>query len=334
MHSVQINAFGKPWEVVETVTLPDPGAPGAGEVIIDMEFAPINPSDLVLMRGLYGVKPKLPAPVGSEGVARVVKAGSGVTGLKEGDRVLFPRGASTWVTRSKAKADGLFALPANADPQQLSMLMVNPPTAYLMLTEYVALKKGDWVIQSAGNSGVGRAVIAIARKLGIHTVSVVRRPELIDELKKLGADVVLVEGPDLAKRVAEATGKARIMLALDSVGGPGLMALNDCLANGGTLVEWRSWPLLHRSEHFPRSDPQGILAVELVQQEFARTHCRGSETDGRLDRGRNDLHAGGGNLFARPVGRSDFPRSQGDRQDPVQGRLKKQRQTPELRRVR
>jgi len=238
MHSVQINAFGKPWEVVETVTLPDPGAPGAGEVIIDMEFAPINPSDLVLMRGLYGVKPKLPAPVGSEGVARVVKAGSGITGLKEGDRVLFPRGASTWVTRSKAKADGLFALPANADPQQLSMLMVNPPTAYLMLTEYVALKKGDWVIQSAGNSGVGRAVIAIARKLGIHTVSVVRRPELINELKKLGADVVLVEGPDLAKRVAEATGKARIMLALDSVGGPGLMALNDCLANGGTLVAY------------------------------------------------------------------------------------------------
>ncbi|EKS42371.1 zinc-dependent alcohol dehydrogenase family protein [Afipia clevelandensis] len=238
MHSVQINAFGKPWDVVETVALPDPGAPGAGEVVIDMEFSPINPSDLVLMRGLYGVKPKLPAPVGSEGVARVTKAGSGIAGLKEGDRVLFPRGSSTWMTRSKVKADGLFALPASADPQQLSMLMVNPPTAYLMLTEYVALKKGDWVIQSAGNSAVGRAVIAIAGKLGIQTVSVVRRPELIGELKNLGADVVLVEGPDLAKRVAEATGKAKIMLALDSVGGPGLMALNDCLANGGTLVAY------------------------------------------------------------------------------------------------
>ena len=72
MHSVQINAFGKPWEVVETVTLPDPGAPGSGEIIIDMEFSPINPSDLVLMRGLYGVKPKLPAPVGTEGVAREI----------------------------------------------------------------------------------------------------------------------------------------------------------------------------------------------------------------------------------------------------------------------
>lgn len=238
MYGVQINAFGKPWDVVETITLPDPGAPGAGEVVVDMEFSPINPSDLVLMRGVYGVKPKLPAPVGTEGVARVTKIGSGVTGLKEGDRVLFPRGTSTWLTRSKVKAEHLFALPAAADPQQLSMLMVNPPTAYLMLTEYVALKKGDWVIQSAGNSAVGRAVIAIARQMGVHTVSVVRRPELIDELKKLGADVVLVEGPDLAKRVAEATGKAKIMLALDSVGGPGLMALNDCLANGGMLVAY------------------------------------------------------------------------------------------------
>ena len=238
MHNVQINAFGKPWEVIESVGLSDPGSPGAGEIVVDMEFSPINPSDLVLMRGLYGVKPQLPSPVGYEGVARVTKIGSGVTGLKEGDRVVFPRGTTTWLTRSKIKADGLFALPANADPQQLSMLMVNPPTAYLMLTEYVALKKGDWVIQSAGNSAVGRAVIAIARQMGIHTVSVVRRPELVEELKKLGADVVLVEGPDLAKRVREATDKAKIMLALDSVGGAGLMPLNDCLANGGTLVAY------------------------------------------------------------------------------------------------
>lgn len=238
MHSVQITAFGKPWDVVETVDLPDPGAPGAGEIVIDMEFSPINPSDLVLIRGLYGIKPKLPAPVGSEGVARVAKIGQGVNGLKEGDRVLFPRGETTWATRRKVKSDGVFALPDGADPQQLSMLSVNPPTAYLMLTEYVPLKKGDWVIQTAGNSGVGRAVIAIAKQMGVHTVSVVRRPELIDELKALGADVVLVDGPDLARRVAEATGKARIMLALDCVGGPGLMLLNDCLANGGTLVAY------------------------------------------------------------------------------------------------
>ena len=238
MHAVQINAFGKPWDVVETVSLPDPGTPAAGELVIDLEFAPINPSDLVLIRGLYGVKPKLPAPVGSEGVARVVKVGAGVTGIKEGDRVLYPRGTPTWTNRSKVKADSLFALPEQADPQQLSMLMVNPPTAYLMLTEYVSLKPGDWVLQTAGNSGVGRAVIAMAKQMGLHTVSVVRRPELIDELKQLGGDVVLVEGPDLPRRIAEATGKAKIMLALDCIGGAGLMAVNESLTNGGTLVAY------------------------------------------------------------------------------------------------
>jgi trans-2-enoyl-CoA reductase len=236
MHYIQINSFGRPWEVVEAIQQPDVGSPAADEVVIEMKYSPINPSDLVLMRGLYGIRPELPASVGSEGMACVTKVGSGITNLKEGDRVLFPRGVPTWVSRSRVKADGLFALPAHGDPQQLSMLAVNPPTAYLMLTEYVPLKTGDWVLQTAGNSGVGRAVIAIAKKLGLRTISVVRRPELQDELRAIGADAVVVEGPDLAKRVAETTGKAKIKLALDCVGGPGLMGVNDCLADGGALV--------------------------------------------------------------------------------------------------
>src|SRR5258708_7389689 len=215
MHYIQINSFGKPWEVVEAILQPDVGSPAADEVVIEMKYSPINPSDLVLMRGLYGIRPELPASVGSEGMACVTKVGSGITNLKEGDRVLFPRGVPTWASRSRVKADGLFALPAHGDPQQLSMLAVNPPTAYLMLTEYVPLKTGDWVLQTAGNSGVGRAVIAIAKKLGLRTISVVRRPELQDELRAAGADAVVVEGPDIAKSVAETTGKTKIHLALD-----------------------------------------------------------------------------------------------------------------------
>jgi trans-2-enoyl-CoA reductase len=236
MQCIQINSFGRPWEIVKVIRQPDVGSPAAGEIVIEMEYSPINPSDLVLMRGFYGIKPELPALVGSEGVARVVKVGSDIAHLKEGDRVLFPPGMPTWASRSRVKAGGLFALPAYGNPQQLSMLAVNPPTAYLMLTEYVPLERGDRILQTAGNSGVGRAVIAIARKLGLHTISVVRRPELLEELKALGADAVVVEGPDLVKRVAETTGKAKIKLALDCVGGPGLMSVNDCLADGGALV--------------------------------------------------------------------------------------------------
>jgi NADPH:quinone reductase-like Zn-dependent oxidoreductase len=95
------------------------------------------------------------------------------------------------------------------------MLVINPATAYLILTEFVQLNKGDWVLMNAANSAVGRAVIAIAKARGIRTLNAVRRADVVDEVKALGGDVVLVDGPDLPRRVAAATSKAPITLALD-----------------------------------------------------------------------------------------------------------------------
>src|SRR5437870_5356806 len=92
-----------------------------------------------------------------------------------------------------------------------------PPPAANEAT--VELGKDDWVIQNAGNSGVGRSVIAFAQEFGLRSVSLVRRPELVDELKSAGADVVLVDGPDVVKQVAAATGNAKIKLGIDGVGG-------------------------------------------------------------------------------------------------------------------
>jgi NADPH:quinone reductase-like Zn-dependent oxidoreductase len=139
--------------------------------------------------------------------------------------------------RQQDAGAAVFALP-DADPKQLAMLTVNPASAYAMLTDYVTLREGDWIIQSGPTSGVGRAVIALARRRGIRTVNVARRTEAAQELKELGADVVLMEGADLAARAAAATGGGRILLALDCVGDETLMALNSCLAPGGTLVTY------------------------------------------------------------------------------------------------
>jgi NADPH:quinone reductase-like Zn-dependent oxidoreductase len=105
-----------------------------------------------------------------------------------------------------------------------------------MLTGFVPLQRGDWVIQNAANSGVGRALIAIAKSLGLKTVNVVRRDELVPELKAIGGDVVLVDGADLAKRVAAETGRAPIALAIDGVGDTSTMNLMGCLADKGVLV--------------------------------------------------------------------------------------------------
>src|SRR6266851_3394088 len=86
--------------------------------------------------------------------------------------------------------------------------------------------------------GVGRASVAIAKSLGLRTVNVVRRDEVVAEMKALGGNVVLVDGPDLAKRVVAATGNAAIPLALDGVGDPSSMNLMNCLSESGVLVSY------------------------------------------------------------------------------------------------
>src|SRR5205809_2864378 len=110
MRAVQIRAFGEPGIVLELADLPEPPAPGAGQVLIGVEHAPINMNDLYLIQGVYPVRPSLPSVVGNEGVGRVLAIGRGVDHLKVGDRVLVPLYSFSWRERLVAPAAGLFAL--------------------------------------------------------------------------------------------------------------------------------------------------------------------------------------------------------------------------------
>jgi NADPH:quinone reductase-like Zn-dependent oxidoreductase len=226
-----------PQDVIACVERDTP-APGAGEVLLEMLAAPINPSDVLTLTGQYGMLPPLPAVGGNEGVARVAALGANVTGIAVGDVALMPIGSGTWASHTLAPAAGLIRLPPGGDPLQLAMLAVNPPTAALLLSEFVSLAPGEWVIQDAANSGVGEYVIQLAKRRGLRTVNVVRRADAVAPLEALGGDVVLVDGPDLAKRVAEATGKAKIRLGLDAVGGKATDRIAQSVAVGGTVVNY------------------------------------------------------------------------------------------------
>ncbi len=235
MQAIQLQAFGKPAEVVKLVDVPDVGAPAPDEVVIALDASPINATDLMIMAGRYGFLPRLPSILGIEGVGRVAAAGSAVKHLKEGDRTLVPMLQPAWTERIKTNAPWLRPLP-EGDLNQFSMLGINPATAYVLLTDIIRLKPGDWVIQNGANSATGRAVIAVAKSLGIRTVNVVRRPELVTEIKALGGDVVVVDGPDLAKQVSTETGRARIGLALDMVADSATLNLMNLLADDGVVV--------------------------------------------------------------------------------------------------
>ena len=237
MQAIQIEAFGNPAEVMKVVEIPDVGAPAEGEVVIALEASPINMSDLMMIAGRYGYRPKLPSVMGTEGVGRVIAVGGGVKHLKAGDRTLVPYPAPAWAERIKVDASRLRPLPGG-DVHQFAMLGINPPTAYLILTDFVTLPPGSWVIQNSANSAVGRALIPIAKSLGLKTVNVVRRDDVVAEIKAIGGDVVLVDGPDLAKRVAAETGEAPITLAVDGVGDASTTNLLGCLAEKGVQVSY------------------------------------------------------------------------------------------------
>jgi NADPH:quinone reductase-like Zn-dependent oxidoreductase len=203
-------------------------------VLVEMLAAPVNPADLNFIEGTYGVKPTLPATPGVEGCGRVVA--SQAAAFQPGDQVIFLRRAATWATHTVVPADVLFKLPPGIDPLQAAMLKVNPATAWRLLHGFGQPEPGQWVVQNAGNSAVGRCVIQLARALGIRTVSFVRRPELLDALKPLGGDLTVLDDDAGLAAAKEALGGATAVLAFNAVGGDSALRLMNLLREGGTHI--------------------------------------------------------------------------------------------------
>ena len=208
-----------------------------------MRAAPINPADLNQIEGKYPVRAALPATPGFEGAGTVVELGENVSNLTIGDLVILPHNLGTWREAMSVEAGELVVVPPGIDPLQAAMLKINPLTAWRLLHGYVKLEHDEWVIQNAANSAAGRAVIQVARELGLKTVNVVRREELIEELCAEGGDIVLVDGESLRDEVRERIEGAKIRLGLNAVGGESALRLANCLAPSGTLVTYGAMSL-------------------------------------------------------------------------------------------
>jgi trans-2-enoyl-CoA reductase len=243
---------GNPAEVLQIQTQPWPKAT-AGEAVVEMRSAPINPADINAIEGKYPGRREVPAVPGFEGAGVVVEVGADVSTITKGALVILPHNIGTWREALAVKANELVAVPPEIEPVHASMLKINPMTAWRLLHDYVDLARGDWLIQNACNSAAGRAVIQIAHELGSKTVNVVRRAELIDELRGEGGDVVLVDGEKLRDEVKDATSGAAIRLGLNAVGGDSALRLANCLAFGGTLVSFGAMSLQ------PLKIPTGLL---------------------------------------------------------------------------
>ncbi|KAJ1864515.1 mitochondrial 2-enoyl thioester reductase [Coemansia sp. RSA 989] len=252
---------GDPQAVVRVVERNLPDVPGSNQVLVRMLAAPVNPSDLNQIEGTYPVKGTFDelttstdtiyaAVGGNEGVGEVIRVGDGVHGLQVGDWVVPQRAGQfgTWCTHTMTNASSLSAVPADwrsgLDPLDVACLKVNPCTAYRLLKDFAALNPGDYVIQNGANSGVGRAVIQLARYWGIRTVNVVReRPQLDQlhqELISLGADIVVSDkqlATDDIKQQLKSL-DAPVRLGFNCVGGRATLQMTKFISAGGTLVSY------------------------------------------------------------------------------------------------
>ncbi|WP_035609760.1 2-enoyl thioester reductase domain-containing protein [Haloferula sp. BvORR071] len=248
MQALRFHEFGKPLEVLRLEELELPSLDD-GEVRLKMLAAPVNPADLNLIEGTYGVKPPLPAVPGIEGCGEVVESRS--PDFVAGDRAIILRRAGSWASHVQISAEHLFKLPAGMDVQQAAMLKVNPATAWRLLTGFERPAAGSWIVQNAANSAVGRCVIAVAKSLGIRTMNLVRREELRDELLALGADEVLLDD-DAAVESAKQR-EIRPVLGFNCVGGESALRVMNLLAPGATHVTYGA--MARR----PLTVPNGLL---------------------------------------------------------------------------
>ena len=238
MRAVVFDQPGPPEDVLHVRDVPRP-APGRGEVLVRMLASPINPSDLMYVGGRYGLTPRLPATPGFEGVGVVEAAGGGILGwLRKGRRVavLYDR-VGNWAEYTVIPARRVIPIPDDIPDDQAAAFFVNPATAWAITRRVLRVPAGEWLLQTAAGSALGRMVIRLGRRYGFRTVNVVRRREQIDELKRLGADAVIVDadGP-LPEQVRAATGTDGVRYAMDPVGGETATQVIAALTGGGRAV--------------------------------------------------------------------------------------------------
>lgn len=237
MKSLVVREWGEPRDRlnIEESALPEPGW---NEVRVRMVMAPINPSDLLMIRNRYGRQPALPCCPGFEGVG-VVEAGKGPLAWRVmGKRVaVIAKDGGSWASHCVIPAIRAIPLAPEVPDEQAASFFVNPVTAWVMIRKLLRPSQGAWIGQTAAAGAVGQMIVRLGKDLGFKTLNIVRREEQGQILKGLGADKVIVgSGDELTEKIQLALGNEKLHAALDAVGGPTGASLIPALRRHGSLM--------------------------------------------------------------------------------------------------
>jgi NADPH:quinone reductase-like Zn-dependent oxidoreductase len=239
MRAIELRSFERAPESLAVVERPVP-RPGKGQVLVRMAAAPINPSDLAFLRGLYGIKKSLPVVPGLEGSGVVVAAAGGLLARAlVGRRVACsapPGGDGTWAEYMVTSAAFCFPLRKEVSLEQGAMSIVNPVTAWALMD--LARRGGHRAVaQTAAASALGRMILRLAQRFGMQAVHIVRRDEQVELLRSLGAQYVLNSSrPEFDAELQKLCAQLNVRLAFDAVAGEMTNRLVRALAPGGRVL--------------------------------------------------------------------------------------------------
>jgi NADPH:quinone reductase-like Zn-dependent oxidoreductase len=238
MQAVVLRSYGEGWDNITVDHQPVP-RPGAGEVLIRVAAAPINPSDLAFMRGLYAFKKTLPAVPGLEGSGTVVATGSGVLARRlQGKRVACaaPDTGGTWAEYVVTSARTCLTLPATVSDEQGAMVLVNPLTAWA-LVDIARRRRTRALVQTAAAGALGHMIARLCLRRGLEAIHIVRRPEQVRALQEARAAHVLdSSAPDFDTMLADLCRRLRATLAFDAVAGSMTGRLLAAMPRGSQII--------------------------------------------------------------------------------------------------
>jgi NADPH2:quinone reductase len=189
------------------------------------------------VRGRYGYQPELPASPGIEGVGIVEAVGPGVQATTVGTCVVFVDTWNTWRQQIVCPVDKLLPVPDGLDDAAATTSYINPLTAWALTRSEHNLQEGDWLLQTAAASSVGRLVLQLAQHHRFKTINVIRRREQESIIRNLGGnEVICTADEDLRARLQELTGGKGVERAIDCVAGELGAEIARNLAPGGTML--------------------------------------------------------------------------------------------------
>jgi NADPH2:quinone reductase len=236
MKALIFRETGQPLDVLKLAEIPTPPL-APGEALVRVLLSPINPSDLHMVRGRYGYQPELPASPGAEGVGIVEAAGPGVQHSLVGTRVVFVDTWNTWREQIVCPVDKLVPVPDGLDDAVAATSYTNPLTAWALTRSSHNLKEGEWLVQTAAASSVGKMVLQLAQQYRFKTINVIRRREQETLIRSLGGDeVICTEDENLTERLKELTAGKGVERAIDCVAGEVGAEVARNLAPAGTML--------------------------------------------------------------------------------------------------